>query len=101
MDNLERLFEADYLPSNKDVLCARSSTIGIHETKFSLGIHIYRMIDVGGQRSERKKWIQAFDDVRAVLFVAAINAYDQYLPEEPDKVRPLHDIMKCFLLTRL
>jgi guanine nucleotide-binding protein subunit alpha len=88
MQNLDRLFEADYLPSDKDMLYARSSTTGIHETQFNLENHIYRMIDVGGQRSERKKWIQAFDDVRAVLFVAAINAYDQYLPEDPAMVRP-------------
>ena len=33
--------------------------------------------DVGGQRNERRKWIHCFDDVTAVIFVAAINEYDQ------------------------
>ena len=38
------------------------------------------MIDVGGQRSERRKWIHAFEGVKAVIFLTAINEYDQVLP---------------------
>ena len=37
----------------------------------------YRMLDVGGQRSERRKWIHCFDDVKAIIFLTAINEYDQ------------------------
>ena len=37
----------------------------------------HRMIDVGGQRSERRKWIHAFEGVKAVIFLTAINEYDQ------------------------
>jgi guanine nucleotide-binding protein subunit alpha len=40
------------------------------------------MFDVGGQRSERKKWIHAFENVGVVLFLAAISGYDQALPED-------------------
>jgi hypothetical protein len=36
-----------------------------------------RIYDVGGQRAERRKWIHCFDDVTAVIFVAAISEYDQ------------------------
>ena len=36
-----------------------------------------RMLDVGGQRSERRKWIHCFDDVKAIIFLTAINEYDQ------------------------
>ena len=38
---------------------------------------VNRMLDVGGQRSERRKWIHCFDDVKAIIFLTAINEYDQ------------------------
>ena len=40
------------------------------------------MYDVGGQRNERKKWIHCFENVTAVIFVAALSAYDQVLYED-------------------
>ena len=44
------------------------------------------MFDVGGQRSERKKWIHCFENVTALLFVVAISGYDQCLVEDKDSV---------------
>lgn len=41
---------------------------------------------MGGQRSERKKWIHCFEGVTAVLFMAAISGYDQCLVEDKDAV---------------
>ena len=49
-----------------------------------------RVVDVGGQRSERRKWIQCFDDVRAVLFVCALSGYDMTLFEDGKTVRSQH-----------
>lgn len=40
------------------------------------------MVDVGGQRSERKKWIHCFEDVTAIIFMVAISEYDQVLFED-------------------
>ena len=40
-----------------------------------------RMVDVGGQRSERRKWIHCFDHVTSVMFLVAISEYDQILVE--------------------
>ncbi|VDL63606.1 unnamed protein product [Nippostrongylus brasiliensis] len=42
----------------------------------------FRVFDVGGQRSERKKWIHCFEDVNAIIFIAAISEYDQVLFED-------------------
>ena len=44
------------------------------------------MFDVGGQRSERKKWIHVFDNVNVVLFLVAISGYDHVLVEDRNGV---------------
>ena len=41
-----------------------------------------RVVDVGGQRSERKKWIHCFEDVTTILFFVALSAYDLGLRED-------------------
>ena len=43
---------------------------------------VLRIVDVGGQRSERKKWIHCFEDVTAILFFVALSAYDLGLRED-------------------
>ncbi|KAG2206821.1 hypothetical protein INT47_007577 [Mucor saturninus] len=81
-DAIDRISSPDYIPSDGDVLRARVKTTGITETKFEVGDLIYRMVDVGGQRSERKKWIHCFEDVTAIIFMVAISEYDQVLFED-------------------
>lgn len=48
-----------------------------------------RMFDVGGQRSERKKWIHCFEGVTAIIFCVALSAYDLVLAEDEEMVRNL------------
>ena len=45
------------------------------------------MFDVGGQRSERKKWIHCFENVTSIIFCVALSEYDQVLLEEISQVR--------------
>jgi guanine nucleotide-binding protein subunit alpha, other len=80
------LFAKDYLPTDQDILRTRLRTTGISETIFDLGNLTYRMFDVGGQRSERKKWIHVFDNVNVVLFLVAISGYDHALVEDRNGV---------------
>jgi len=44
------------------------------------------MVDVGGQRSERKKWIHNFESVTSIIFCTALSEYDQVLLEEKNQV---------------
>lgn len=46
----------------------------------------YRMFDVGGQRSERKKWIHCFEGVTAIIFIVAMSEYDLTLAEDQEMV---------------
>ncbi|KAG0004586.1 hypothetical protein BGZ65_000084 [Modicella reniformis] len=83
-DSVDRLYKPDYMPDDADILRCRVKSTGITETTFHLGTLTYRMFDVGGQRSERKKWIHCFEGVTAVLFLVAISGYDQCLVEDKD-----------------
>jgi guanine nucleotide-binding protein subunit alpha len=44
------------------------------------------MFDVGGQRSERKKWIHCFEAVNSIMFCVSLSEYDQVLLEESRQV---------------
>ena len=54
-----------------------------------------RMFDVGGQRSERKKWIYCFENVTAIVFLVAISEYDQVLIED-SSVNRLQESLTLF-----
>ena len=53
------------------------------------------MLDVGGQRNERKKWIHCFDDVTAIIFVVAISEYNQLLFED-ERTNRMVESLKLF-----
>jgi GTPase SAR1 family protein len=86
-DNIPRFLKDDYQPSLDDVLRARIRTTGIEEAVFNFDDLSFRMVDVGGQRSERRKWIHCFDCVTAVIFCVATSEYDQTLREDDSKNR--------------
>lgn len=54
------------------------------------------MFDVGGQRSERKKWIHSFESVTSIIFCTALSEYDQVLLEEKNRVRFLSCLFTPF-----
>uniref|UniRef100_A0A8C4N712 Guanine nucleotide-binding protein G(s) subunit alpha n=1 Tax=Eptatretus burgeri TaxID=7764 RepID=A0A8C4N712_EPTBU len=61
LDRLDEVRKKDYSPSNQDVLRCRVLTSGIFETRFTVDKVNFHMFDVGGQRDERRKWIQCFN----------------------------------------
>lgn len=81
-NEIDRIKEEDYVATQQDLLLARVRTSGIVTEKYVIDGKNFEMYDVGGQRNERKKWIHCFDDVTAVIFVAALSEYDQVLFED-------------------
>mmetsp|Transcript_25712 Transcript_25712/g.50663 ORF Transcript_25712/g.50663 Transcript_25712/m.50663 type:complete len:370 (+) Transcript_25712:36-1145(+) len=81
-NKIEELMAPDWLPSVEDLLRTRVRTTGIVQTEFAIEGNQFKMVDVGGQRNERKKWIHSFEEVTALLFVVAISEYDQVLYED-------------------
>ncbi|KAG5941332.1 G protein alpha subunit [Claviceps monticola] len=88
-----RIVAVDYLPSEMDVLRARTKTTGIYETRFQMGQLSIHMFDVGGQRSERKKWIHCFENVTSIIFCVALSEYDQVLLEESSQNRMMESLL--------
>uniref|UniRef100_A0A8C3V7L5 G protein subunit alpha transducin 2 n=1 Tax=Catharus ustulatus TaxID=91951 RepID=A0A8C3V7L5_CATUS len=95
LNQLDRITAPDYLPNEQDVLRSRVKTTGIIETKFSVKDLNFRMFDVGGQRSERKKWIHCFEGVTCIIFCGALSAYDMVLVED-DEVNRMHESLHLF-----
>ncbi|KAI5644415.1 g-protein alpha subunit domain-containing protein [Phthorimaea operculella] len=87
LSDLARIEAADYLPTEQDILRARQPTTGILEYPFDLDGIIFRMVDVGGQRSERRKWIHCFENVTSIIFLVALSEYDQILFESENENR--------------
>lgn len=83
------------MPNDQDVLRSRVKTTGITETTFIIQDLTYRMFDVGGQRSERKKWIHCFENVTTILFLVAISEYDQLLFED-ETVNRMQEALTLF-----
>ncbi|KAM9775386.1 guanine nucleotide-binding protein G(olf) subunit alpha-like isoform 1-T1 [Syngnathus typhle] len=85
LDRLDCVRRADYTPTDqvsKDLLRCRVLTSGIFETRFQVDKVNFHMFDVGGQRDERRKWIQCFNDVTAIIFVAASSSYNMVIRED-------------------
>lgn len=87
LDRIEELVRPGAVPSLDDVLRVRICTTGIIEEAFTVDGAELVVIDVGGQRCERRKWLQAFAGVTAVIFVAALNEYDKHLAEDATRNR--------------
>jgi GTPase SAR1 family protein len=79
---LEQIVRPDYVPDLQDALRTRAPTTGIVQGKFEFQSSKFLLVDVGGQRNERKKWINCFDGVSAMIFVTSLCSYEQVLFED-------------------
>jgi GTPase SAR1 family protein len=88
-DQIDRISDINYIPTQQDILRVRIPTTGINEYTFILSTQFlskrFRIVDVGGQRSERRKWIHCFENVTSIIFLAALNEYDLIVYESQNE----------------
>ncbi|KAG6902511.1 hypothetical protein C0995_015703 [Termitomyces sp. Mi166 len=119
LDNIDRIAEPDFLPTNAelldDILNVRLQTLGVMEHTFPINMggvtYDWKLYDVGGARGQRHAWVPYFDDATAIIFLgkqtsassfikadffsAPISAFDQYLDEDP-KTNRIDDSLQMF-----
>eukprot|EP00095_Tigriopus_kingsejongensis_P007150 snap_masked-scaffold300_size216557-processed-gene-1.25 protein:Tk07150 transcript:snap_masked-scaffold300_size216557-processed-gene-1.25-mRNA-1 annotation:"guanine nucleotide-binding protein g subunit alpha" len=95
LDRLPTIFNPFFVPTDQDIIHCRVQTTGVVSIQFNYSGLTFEVLDVGGQRSERKKWIHCFENVYAVLFVAALSDYDLTMAEDPEKNR-MEDSLALF-----
>lgn len=98
MENIDRIAKEGYVPSKDDVMHVRVRTTGIVEEELTMENRPFLIVDVGGQRSERRKWMKCFQDVIGLIFVASLTAYNQSLYED-EKVNRLDESLYLFKKT--
>jgi len=95
MENIDRIAAKDYVPDKDDVLHIRNRTTGIIKKKLTMKNREFLIVDVGGQRSERRKWEHCFDDITALIYVASLASYNQLLFEDETTNR-MEESLKVF-----
>jgi len=95
LDDVPRLVAQGYVPTDQDIIRSRLTTTGIVSTEFLLQGKKFVLVDVGGQRSERKKWIHCFENVTGVIFCVGISEFDQVLYED-NQTNRLQESLKLF-----
>lgn len=94
-NNIYNFADPNYQCNDQDILNGRVKTTGITETDFVINSFKFQILDAGGQRLERRKWINCFENVTAILFVVAVSEYDQVLFED-ERVNRMRESIVLF-----
>jgi hypothetical protein len=81
-NHCERFASESFQPTPEDMFRAKQKTTGVVEIQFEINKIVFTLVDVGGQRSERRKWLHCFDNVTSIIYLAALDEYDMILEED-------------------
>jgi hypothetical protein len=66
-ERMEEIASPTYVPNVKDLMNMRVMTTCVSETVFDYEDLNFRMVDVGGQRNERRKWLHCLSENHEIL----------------------------------
>jgi len=93
-DNVMRFIDEDFELTEEDYVMSRIMTTGIISTEINIFPLKFTVIDVGGQRNERRKWLHCFDNVNALLYIVNLSGYNTVLYED----NSVNRMQECFNL---
>jgi len=94
-ENLSRIARPDYVPTRQDIINVRFRSTGVVEKKLTIDNMHFNIFDLGGQKSERRKWIKCFGGVDAVVFVVSLSCYNEFMFEDGSTTK-MDDAMQLF-----
>uniref|UniRef100_A0AC34F5P9 Uncharacterized protein n=1 Tax=Panagrolaimus sp. ES5 TaxID=591445 RepID=A0AC34F5P9_9BILA len=86
-DAMERINKPDFHPTPSDLIRAYVPTIGIQNIVFNAKKRTFQLLDIGGQKVDRRKWATMYDGIDAIFFCSAISEYDQSFEDDDDQSR--------------
>jgi len=95
MKILDKVAKVEYVPTETDILMVGRKTSGICVMEMKINKMKLKVVDVGGQRKERRKWVHLFEGVTSVVFCVDLSEYDLFL-EEDSNVNRMQESLKLF-----
>jgi GTPase SAR1 family protein len=86
-ESFERIMHSAYHPTNEDILRLAIRTTGASKAQVQDGKNKFQIMDIGGMRCERKKWVDRVQDADAIFFVASLTDFSQQLFEDESENR--------------
>jgi len=86
-DQIQVIAKNDYQPSVQDMIKTRIKTTGFNDKVFNIENYKYHIYDCGGQRNERKKWLDRLQKATALIFVVSLSEFDQMCFEDSSTPR--------------
>ena len=82
LNNMKKYIGQDYVPTFDEICHCRVRTLGVQKEAFVFNRVLFTIYDVGGQRSERRKWLNVCDNVKAVIYVVSLAGYNQVIADD-------------------
>ncbi|XP_035512426.1 guanine nucleotide-binding protein G(i) subunit alpha-like isoform X1 [Morone saxatilis] len=95
LNDLDRICQPNYVPTQQDVLRTHIKTTGIVETHFTFNDLYFKIFDVGSSRKRNLNWVLSFEGLTSIIFCVALSDYDHVLVADGEMNR-MQESMKLF-----